>query len=419
MQREKSISGIAAWVLYTIASGALIVYSMYHYFMAKDYGSLQSELYTFGCLFLGFMLFIMIDFAIRSVIPCISEKVKKKTSLFYTILFLLLFMGAIAIRIVHLVNGNWKLRGDLSLYNSAFVTETAGNTVSFLEKPFEFIHYEILHFLMRVFGNSESTIVYFYLGIQVITLLLLFLVVKRTIGKAASLWILLFYGFAFTIIDELTNLSTVQLKIMFILLLAFVITLVFEKLKWVLLSVLLLGVLSTYSILEWSSVTFTVGNLVLNFRQYEILAIVVLLIAGMVTMFQRKFLDIVFPFTTAALIYLLNIMNLLPKEDYMLLTLSIFVLAAASMASLFPQKETIHTTEKIPEKLEAPEKVEVLVTVEKEDKEDVKPTSNLIDNPLPVPKRHVRKENVDYQIEVPDEKMCFDYEIDDNTDYDI
>jgi len=47
-----------------------------------------------------------------------------------------------------------------------------------------------------------------------------------------------------------------------------------------------------------------------------------------------------------------------------------------------------------------------------------KPDTKFIRNPLPVPTRHSRKD-MDYDLEVPEYKMFFDYDIKDDDDFDI
>ena len=42
----------------------------------------------------------------------------------------------------------------------------------------------------------------------------------------------------------------------------------------------------------------------------------------------------------------------------------------------------------------------------------------LIDNPLPLPKRHVKK-TMGYQREVPPEEMHYDIEVEENDDFDL
>lgn len=59
-------------------------------------------------------------------------------------------------------------------------------------------------------------------------------------------------------------------------------------------------------------------------------------------------------------------------------------------------------------------KPEEMKTVQSEKTETVK----LIENPLPLPKKHERRE-MDYQYQVTEDKMKFDVEVSDGDDFDI
>ena len=82
------------------------------------------------------------------------------------------------------------------------------------------------------------------------------------------------------------------------------------------------------------------------------------------------------------------------------------------------------TTEKMKEPItpETTEKTKVPTTPETEAgmtaATQEKTTANYIENPLPLPKKHVKRE-LDYQYEVPEEKMKYDVEVADGDDYDI
>ncbi len=84
------------------------------------------------------------------------------------------------------------------------------------------------------------------------------------------------------------------------------------------------------------------------------------------------------------------------------------------------ESENAAKTEKVTETSEA-ETVEIAEKTEQSaesqnNKPDPKP--RFIENPLPLPKKHVRKE-LDFQYEVPEDKMKFDIEIKENDDFDI
>ena len=51
-------------------------------------------------------------------------------------------------------------------------------------------------------------------------------------------------------------------------------------------------------------------------------------------------------------------------------------------------------------------------------KEQQKPAPGMpLDNPLPLPKKHVKK-SVDFPYEIAEDKMQFDHKVDENDDYD-
>jgi len=54
-----------------------------------------------------------------------------------------------------------------------------------------------------------------------------------------------------------------------------------------------------------------------------------------------------------------------------------------------------------------------------EEKKDVVNNTNLIPNVLPEPKKHVKRDAVDYAVEVPEELLHFDHEISEEDDFDI
>ncbi len=70
-----------------------------------------------------------------------------------------------------------------------------------------------------------------------------------------------------------------------------------------------------------------------------------------------------------------------------------------------------------PEKQE-PEKQEPEKQEPEKHEPEKKEKPRFIENPLPLPKRHVKKE-MDYQYEVTDDKMKYDIEVDENDDFDI
>ncbi len=52
------------------------------------------------------------------------------------------------------------------------------------------------------------------------------------------------------------------------------------------------------------------------------------------------------------------------------------------------------------------------------DQKGSEPAVQLIDNPLPLPKKHVKKE-LNYKVQPQDEMMCFDIEVSENDDFDL
>lgn len=79
--------------------------------------------------------------------------------------------------------------------------------------------------------------------------------------------------------------------------------------------------------------------------------------------------------------------------------------------------EAVRTTEKVesPEETEAPEKLEKSETSEAVTAQEA---PRYIENPLPLPKKHVKKE-MDYQYPVEEKDMKYDIEVPENDDFDI
>ena len=126
------------------------------------------------------------------------------------------------------------------------------------------------------------------------------------------------------------------------------------------------------------------------------------------------------------LLLLLSVFLGIPYIDYQILgTLYWSVLAAAGAAVvlemgrlMMPAEEWKIPTE--PEKLEEMKK-ERLSGINMEDRDIEEPEKKkivLIENPLPLPKKHVKK-TMDYRFEPEPELMKFDIEIKENDDFDL
>ena len=64
------------------------------------------------------------------------------------------------------------------------------------------------------------------------------------------------------------------------------------------------------------------------------------------------------------------------------------------------------------------DKAKVMQAVIEEINSTVEAKTNYIENPLPLPKKHVKKD-MDYQYDVAQEDMKYDVEVSENDDYDL
>ncbi len=95
------------------------------------------------------------------------------------------------------------------------------------------------------------------------------------------------------------------------------------------------------------------------------------------------------------------------------------LLISVGFGMIFTMKNPLEKNVAIVEAEMPEEVVSVTAAVEPAvNEEQPKPVIQFIENPLPLPKKHVRKE-MDYQYEVPQEKMNYDVAVDETDDFDI
>ena len=76
------------------------------------------------------------------------------------------------------------------------------------------------------------------------------------------------------------------------------------------------------------------------------------------------------------------------------------------------------TPEEEPEEAVTTEVVEAVIGEVKEELKEEPVQVTLIENPLPLPKKHVKK-RLDFAFEPAPEEMNYDFDVDDNDTYDI
>lgn len=348
------------------------------------------------------------------------------------LLVILLWVNGIIWKLHYLSIHPGRIGCENELLSHALVTSLDGKIlpVQSIAYPCRFIYAKVLRVFFTFFGNNFRTPVYFQLIMQSIALLLLFFAIRKMVGKVAGILVLASLSY----IPYVTQTSTEHF---FLFLLS----------AYLLLTAMLWGVLRKEKRKTWIKVVLTIllGLLISTFSYFDFLGVCFLLLPFLGILFiktEKKWLF--------SLLYLFSVllgggmllvgmdmlmgkgiteiwnsyyelyfstfgsnMNYMPV--YLVMGFVGIVLIIGGFVRMAINKQLVPLAETDVETVaKAMEEAEEFAEAKETEKK-----ITFIENPLPLPKKHVKRE-MGYAFEPSKDLMDFDIkELDENDDFDI
>lgn len=357
------------------------------------------------------------------------------------LLVILLWVNGIFWKLHYLSIHSGSIGCENELLSRALVTSFDGKIlpVQSIAYPCRFIYAKILRVFFTFFGNDFRTPVYFQLVMQSIALLLLFFAIRKMVGKVAGVLALA----SLTYIPYVTQTSTEHFFLFLLSVYLFLTSILWSVLqkenrktwKKVVLTIILGLLISTFSYFDFLGVCFLllplIGILVIKTEKKWLFSLLYflsallgggILLVGMdilqgkgITEIWNSYYELYFSAFGSNMNYML--IYFVAGIVGIVLIVGGFVRMTINK-QLAPLAETdAETIAKAMEETEVEKSTEEAIETTKTEETEKK--INYIENPLPLPKKHVKRE-LSYAFEPDESLMDFDIkELDENDDFDI
>lgn len=379
-------------------------------------------------------------------------KSESKLLIYEVISICLIYIAALAVRVKFINDSFGMLTGNLSIFDNATIKGSFTNEITTYSHGIVQVYAYILSWTCAFLGNKPIAVVCLQFLLQMFGIIFIFFTMRNLLGRISafiSIVTLAFLPFVFQQINIVNyeNVLFTMLGIVFVVQSLFFRKSNFTKYKnpsW-LFWVLILGVMTGLIIgLDISGILATLLGVALIigqgkseskfFIQNRIIVFFIYLVGSISGIFAsiyglaiNKGISFIDCGIDTFHLYFTNI-TFLYQDRPIVLTIIILVFVTTiiqiiinciwKLMKLPKMVVELQSTQEIGEVLMDEIMIDTIEELQVEDSPIMKPIK-FIPNPLPVPKKHVKKE-LNYSFEIPEDKMIFDIDLlVENDDFDL
>lgn len=218
MKQKRNYMAYSLWFIYSIVIVSFLCFTIFRLSIDFEFNKAASAGITAGAVLICFFIYFMVS----KVVPKNQIRVPKALRVLLPVVSVI---WIVAIRAIYIIQSAIHLTGNVALYENALVTQGGYKYFSYGESFASGILSDIIHFFAIYLGNREEAAVMAILVISVLTMILLYVAVRKIAGDvAAFLGVTLFFGIMPTV-EKLSYVSEIHVNFLLFALLLFLFTL--------------------------------------------------------------------------------------------------------------------------------------------------------------------------------------------------